>query len=221
MRFPRLRRAVSIAASPLLLTGLALGAADVPQNTMAKDLAKVSARLRAGRAGADPIVGAALDKIDRGEASASDLNAFAAYLAKKGLAQDALPVQQEALKLDPKNPLLLLNVGTLQRDLGHRSESMSAYKKSLALDPNNALAHYNIGVLLDAEGSYDNAIEEYRTALTLDPTLADPRKNPQILNNHHQTSLSILMYRLKAGALGLPLVPVPPTPKPAPPEAAH
>src|SRR5262249_28667152 len=151
-----------------------------------------------------------LDRIDRGEAGAPDLNAFAAYLAKKGLAKDALPVQQEAVRLDPKNPILLLNVGTLHRDLGQRGDATSAYKKVLSLDPNHALAHYNLGVLLDADGNYDGAIEEYRTALTLDPSLADPRKNPQILNNLHQTPLSILIYRQRAGAIGLPLVPLPP-----------
>jgi tetratricopeptide (TPR) repeat protein len=217
--FPgRFRRAIPIIICLVLLAGAAY-AADAPQNATAKNLAKEAERLRAGLAGKDPVVVAFLDKIERGEAVASDLNAFATYLAKKGLAHNALPIEQEAVRLDPKNSLLWLNVGTLQRDLGHRSEAMSSYKKSLTLDPNNALTHYNIGALLDAEGSYDAAIESYRTALTLDPTLADPRKNPQILNNRHQTALSILVYRQKAGALGLPLVPVAPTAKPALPEA--
>jgi tetratricopeptide (TPR) repeat protein len=207
-------------ALSLVLAAGAAGAAEVEEeNRTARNLAKEAERLRAGITGKDPIVIAALDTIERGEASASDLNAFATYLAKKGLAHNALPIEQEAARLEPKSSLLWLNVGTLQRDLGRRSEAMSSYKKSLTLDPNNALTHYNIGALLDADGDYDAAIESYRTALTLDPSLADPRKNPQILNNHHQTALSILVYRQRAGALGLPLVPVPAAPKPAPPEA--
>lgn len=233
----RLRNAIRIGLSFLLLAGLAgpegraAESAAPPENVTAKNLAKETERLRAGLAGKDPIAVSFLDKIEHGQASAPDLNAFAAYLAKKGLAKDALPVQQEAARLDPKNPILWLNVGTLQRDLGHRSEAMSAYKKALSLDPNNALAHYDTGVLLDADGNYDDALEEYRTAITIDPSLADPKKNPQILNNHHQIPLSILLYRQKAGAIGLPLVALPPAPvapapaapapKPASTEAPH
>ena len=149
----------------------------------------------------------ALDMIDRGEASASGPQRVRRVpRPRQGLAQDALrrPAGSGRSSIR-RTRSSWLNVGTLQRDLGRRSEAMSAYKKALALDPNNALAHYNLGVILDAEGSYDDAIEEYRSALTLDPTLADPRKNPQILNNDHLLASQHPHLPAKVGALGLPL----------------
>jgi len=173
---------------------------------MAKDLAKVSERLRAGRAGADPIVGAALDKIDRGEASASDLNAFAAYLAKRGMPKVAAAFQEYAVKLDETNPTLWLNLGTIRRTAGSNGPAETAYKKTIALDAGNALAHYNLGSLYDAQKKYDEAIEEYRRALVLDPDLADPRKNPQVVNNENLLAVKLEIYQNQAGSLGLPLL---------------
>jgi tetratricopeptide (TPR) repeat protein len=219
----RKRSAAAVAVLALVLATTTLPDARAAEakaavNQTAKNLAKVSEQLRAGVAGKDPVVLTFLDEIERGEADAADLNTFAIHLAKKGMTASGLAVQEEALRLDPKNPALWLNAGTLHRDLGRRSDAMSDYKKVLSLDPNNALAHYNIGVLLDAAGNYDAAIEAYRTALTIDPSLTDPRKNPQILNNLHRTALSLLLYRQKAGALGLPLVAVP-APPAAPPAA--
>jgi tetratricopeptide (TPR) repeat protein len=174
-----------------------------------RTLAKVQARLRTGPVGREPAGRAFLDKIDRNEATSTDLNAFATYLAKRGLTQDALAYEEEALRIDRKNPMLWLNLGTLQRDLGRTSAAASAYRRALTLDPNNALAHYNIGSIHDAAGNYDQAVEEYRIALTLDPGLADPVRNPQIVNNDRLLVVHLLLYQQRAGSLGLPLVQVP------------
>ena len=40
----------------------------------------------------------------------------------------------------------------------------------------------------------------------LDPGLADPRKNPQVVNNENLLAVELEIYHSQAGALGLPLL---------------
>lgn len=169
-------------------------------------LAKLTAALREGPIGTDPNAVAYLDLIDTGRASAAQVNDFAAYLAKRGMPRVALAFQQHALRLDRANPTLWLNLGTLHRNLLSYGPATTAFKKAIALDPNNALAHYNLGAVYDAQKNYDAAIEEYRRALVLDPDLADPRKNPQVVNNENLLAVKLEIYQNQAGSLGLPLL---------------
>ena len=169
-------------------------------------LAKLCAALREGPVGTDRNAVAYLDLIDAGKASAPQVNDFAAYLAKRGMPRVALAFQQYALRLDRQDPTLWLNLGTLHRNLRSYGPATTAFKKAIALDPNNALAHYNLGAVYDAEKDYDAAIEEYRRALVLDPDLADPRKNPQVVNNENLLAVKLEIYQNQAGSLGLPLL---------------
>jgi len=132
------------------------------------------------------------------------MNDFAGFLAKRGFIADALQYQKAAVDADVTNPVPWINLGSLHRALEHFSEAMTAYERALRLDPNNAVAHYDIGSLLDVRGAYDRAIKEYQLALTLDPQLADPKVNPQVVNNGRMLVVSLLVYQEKAGALGLP-----------------
>jgi len=169
-------------------------------------LNKIIARLREGPIGAEPNAVAYMDLIEQGRATPSQVNDFAAYLAKRGMPRIAKPFQEYALKLDKNNATLWLNLGTIQRTIGDLGDAAGSFKKTIALDPNNALAHYNLGAVYDAQKDYDAAIEEYRRALVLDPDLADPRKNPQVVNNENLLAVRLEIYQNQAGALGLPLL---------------
>jgi tetratricopeptide (TPR) repeat protein len=179
-------------------------AARLPRN-----LARAQANVRATRLGQDPTVQVYLDLIDRQGASAGQLAAFGNFLAENGLGHDALQYYDIALNLEPKDPLLWTNVGTLYRQVGDSSAALSAYNRALSLDPNNALAHYNVGAVLDAQGKYEESIEEYKLALHLDPMLGDPAYNPQAANNQRLLAVKLLLYHEQVGSLGLPLADVP------------
>jgi len=181
-------------------------------------LTKTMALVRKSAIGGDPNVTAYLELMSKGQASGAQVNDFAAYLAKRGMSKVAISFQQYALRLEPQNATLWLNLGTLQRTTGAFSSAETSFEKAIAIDPINALAHYNLGAVHDAQGDYDDAIEEYRRALVLDPGLGDPRKNPQVVNNENLLAVQLEIYQSQAGALGLPLLqmqkPSPP-PKPA------
>jgi hypothetical protein len=198
------------AASPALI---------LPDESLMKTIELV----RRSPIGNEPNSVAYLDLMTAGRASSAQVNDFAAYLAKRGMLKVAISFQEYALALDPGNTILWQNLGTIQRTNGSLGPAATAFKKAVAIDPINALAHYNLGAVYDAQGDYDNAIEEYRRALVLDPGLADPRKNPQVVNNPNLLAVKLTIYGDQAGSLGLPLLqiqkpspPPKPTPKPAP-----
>ena len=164
--------------------------------------------VRKSAVGSEPNVNAYLDRMVAGKASAAMVNDFAAYIAKRGMPKVALAFQEYAVRLDPGNTTLWLNQGTIQRTTGAFGAAVTSYEKAITLDPINALAHYNLGAVYDAQGHYDDAIEEYRRAFVLDPGLADPRKNPQVVDNENLLAVELEIYRSHSGALGLPLLQV-------------
>jgi Tetratricopeptide repeat len=189
------------------------------------DLLKLSQLMREGPLGREPNAVAYLDLIVAGKASAAQVNDFAAYVAKKGMVKIAIEYQEYATKLGPAEPVLWLNLGSMNRTIGNLGPAESAFKKALAINPNHALAHYNLGAVYDADKKYDEAIEEYRRALVLDPELADPRKNPQVVNNEYLLAVKLTIYENQSGSLGLPLLqmqkpPAPPAPAVPPKNAA-
>jgi tetratricopeptide (TPR) repeat protein len=177
--------------------------------------------LRRGPLGEEHDAVAYMDLIAGGGATPAQVNDFAAYVAKRGMPKAALTIQEHAIHMDPNNATLWANLGTIRRTSGSLGPAVTAYKKAIAIDPGNALAHYNLGAVYDAQKNYDDAIEEYRRALVLDPDLADPRKNPQVVNNENLLAVKLQIYSNQAGSMGLPLLQMQkeePKAKPAPVE---
>lgn len=177
--------------------------------TSTRQLSEVQARLRASAVGKDATTRAYLDLVDRGQATSAHLNALAIELAERGLLEDAVEYLRAALSTDREDANLWNNLGVLLRKMDKDDAAMAAFDRAVALDPNHALAHYNLGAVHDELGHYDEAIGEYRLALTLDPSLGDPTVNPQVVNNDRMLVVNLLLYQTEAGALSLPLVPIP------------
>lgn len=171
-------------------------------------LTNTIALVRKSAIGGEPNVGAYLDLMTAGKAKAAQVNDFAAYVAKRGMPKVALSFQQYALRLEPQNTTLWMNLGTIQRTTLDFGPAATSFKKAITFDPINALAHYNLGAVYDAQGHYDDAIEEYRRALVLDPGLSDPRKNPQVVNNENLLAVQLEIYHSQSASLGLPLLQV-------------
>jgi Flp pilus assembly protein TadD len=174
-----------------------------------KELARAQKNVRRTSLGRDPTVQRYLEMVDRQAASPQQLGAMGNFLAEAGMTADAVVYYDVALRLDPDDAVLWINLGTLQRQLGNYGNAASAYGKALGIDPNHAAAHYNLGAAYDALGKYDQAIEEYKVALRLDPSLGDPSVNPQAANNRSLTAVQLLLYQEQIGAAGLPMLDVP------------
>jgi len=173
------------------------------------DMARVQEIVRSGPLGKDPSIQAYLDLIDKAEASPHQLAAFGNYLESSGWPQGAIVYYEVALDLEPEDPILWLNAGTLYRKLDQQKTAIEAYHRTLSIDPNNARAHYNLGAIYDEQGKYEDAIEEYKVALLLDPALGDPATNPQVAHNERLVAVKLMLYQEKVGTMGLPLADVP------------
>lgn len=171
-------------------------------------LEKTVARLRVTNLGKDPQAVPYLDLIERGTATAPQLNDFAAYVAYRGLVGQAVEFQRAAVKLDGTQATYWLNLGTMQRALRQFGSAESAFRRAIQIDPANALAYYNLGTVLDAQEKYDDGLEAFRRALILDPKLADPRVNPQVVGNDRMLVVKLLLAQTQSGALSLPLITV-------------
>ncbi len=64
------------------------------------------------------------------------------FLAARGRTQDAKPLLQDALRLDPKLALAYQNMGLAEYVDGQRSEALASVSQAISLDPKNGLAHF-------------------------------------------------------------------------------
>src|SRR5579862_375758 len=101
------------------------------------------------------------------------LGGFAALRARP---QEAKPLLEEALQLDPKLPLAYQNVGLMQLSTGERSAALASFSRAVELDPKNALTRYLRAYLSFGERNIladDAQIEaDLRQAIALDPDFA-------------------------------------------------
>jgi len=190
-----------------------------PKSPMPSSLVKTQARMQKSPLAADPASKALLDAVQSPSVTGDQVNQLAVLLGRRGAYRDAIAYQDWAVKLTPDNPAFWVNLGTLHRALDEQSAAGSAYKRALDIDPNNAPAHYNLGAVYERQGDYDNAVDQYRIALILDPQLADPKINPQIVNNDRLLVVQLLNYSRQSGSASLPLTAAPPAAPPAPAKA--
>lgn len=90
------------------------------------------------------------------------------------LAEEAF---KNALKYDPKQATIYINLGETYRLKGMLKESVIQLEKALQLDLNHALAHNNLGHYLALQGKISEAMEHFKKALEIDPNLTIAKEN--------------------------------------------
>ncbi len=101
-------------------------------------------------------------------------------------------MMETALKNDPKNVDILIQLGNLYYDWGQDEvdregnsaqpydkwmRGISCYERALEIDPGNVNVRTDMATLMRYAGQIDQAISEYRTALKLDPRHPQARIN--------------------------------------------
>jgi arylsulfatase A-like enzyme/Tfp pilus assembly protein PilF len=97
-------------------------------------------------------------------------------ITSRGMALAALRKPAEALatfergrEVDPSNPLVLVNIGTVYLMTGDRARAREAFEGALDIDGGVARAHNSLGVIAAQEGRMAEAVERWRRAVELDP----------------------------------------------------
>jgi len=98
------------------------------------------------------------------------------FAALRGRPQEAKPLLEQALRLDPKLSLAYQNLGLMQLSAGRRSEALASFSQAVELDPKNALTRYLRAYLSFGQRNIptgDPQIEDdLRQAIALDPDFA-------------------------------------------------
>lgn len=96
---------------------------------------------------------------------------------KRGEAQRALPLLQEAVRQAPGMAFVRTHLATVYSALGMRAESEAEYLEALRLNPSDADAHNNLGVLYLNTSRDELAMERFRSAIAIRPNFASPHSN--------------------------------------------
>src|SRR5690606_2797548 len=82
---------------------------------------------------------------------------------------EALAAYAEALQQHPDNPMLLNEVGVLQRNLGKLTDATATFGRAAELQLGSADALVNLGIACQDQGHADRSIACFRKAIKLDP----------------------------------------------------
>ena len=87
----------------------------------------------------------------------------------RGHAADAYRELQEALRLDPLNPVIMVAMDGPLVAMGKDQEALQQVRKELAIDPHFYYALWGMGDLYINMGQYEEAVSAYQQALTVVP----------------------------------------------------
>jgi adenylate cyclase len=100
----------------------------------------------------------------------SALVSYAASLAVAGRREEAIPLFQKAIRLNPFGPSdLYRQFGEVLRDTGRFEEAVSAYKKAIQLAPDNITAHIHLTTTYIWMGREKEARAEAAEVLRINP----------------------------------------------------
>jgi TolB-like protein/DNA-binding winged helix-turn-helix (wHTH) protein/Tfp pilus assembly protein PilF len=86
-----------------------------------------------------------------------------------GRSDEALEQIKKAAELEPRSPVILLNVGMSYDRVGRFSESLAWYRKSIEIEPDFPGGYEKIGIHYWFEGKLDEAARWFRKAESIDP----------------------------------------------------
>ncbi len=108
--------------------------------------------------------------------------------SKMGRLDEAVAQYERALKAEPKNARVHVNLAAVLKNQGRFDDAISHCKIALDIDPKDAMAHNNLGASLEAQGKLFAAMSHYEQAVELRPDFADARGNLAAIMRQVQNS---------------------------------
>jgi tetratricopeptide (TPR) repeat protein len=102
---------------------------------------------------------------------------LAMSLQREGQWVRALEQFDRAVRIDPRNPIIRLSMGSLLAERGHWTEAGEHFRHALQFRPRDPVAHHNLAAALAKDGRWNEAIPHYREALALDPRYVEAHIN--------------------------------------------
>ncbi|HPW54516.1 MAG: tetratricopeptide repeat protein [Thermoanaerobaculaceae bacterium] len=144
---------------------------------------------------ADRAIMAYLELEKRGKATSTDLAELAVLLVNKGFPNDAEDYLRAALKLDKHNHEAMFRLGLVLQCQGRNAAACRLYRRTLRERRGHGPARFMLALAEERAGRTRAAIRDYMRAYRHAPDLADPAKNPLVLDSRLQTQALLAHYR--------------------------
>ncbi len=135
-----------------------------------------------------------LELVKSGQASSMDLADLGVLILEKGFPGDAEDYLQAALKLDRHNYEAAYRLGLVLQREGHDREAIRYYKMTLKERRGYAQARFMLALAEERCGLRGEAIRDFAKSYRYAPQLADPAKNPLVLDSDLQTEATLRHY---------------------------
>jgi len=132
---------------------------------------------------------------EAGKATSDDLADLGVLLLNKGFPQDAERYLERAVKLDKENAEARYRLGLVLQRQGKYRQAIKQYRKVAKLRPGHAYSRFMLALAEERAGHRDAAVYDYAKAYKHAPELADPAKNPLVLDSSLQLEAQLLRYR--------------------------
>jgi len=90
-------------------------------------------------------------------------------------AEDAL---HRCLALNPKNAMVWVTLGNVQREDSRPNDALASYRRALQCGPSLACIYNNIGLAYQEMGNIEEALEHFRRAIDIAPDYVEAHRNP-------------------------------------------
>ena len=110
-----------------------------------------------------------------GHADALHLSGLVAF--QRGRADEALPLIEQAVRIDDAQAMYHANLGRILQDLGRSTEAVRSYACAIDLEPETAVLRSDLAAALIALETYEEALAECERAIALDAGLAEGHLN--------------------------------------------
>jgi tetratricopeptide (TPR) repeat protein len=81
----------------------------------------------------------------------------------------AVQEYQKSIAVNPRVPIVHVNLGHAYLDWGKTGESSAAFEQALRLEPDHAKAHYGLALSHKSLGKYESALEHFTRYLEIEP----------------------------------------------------
>lgn len=143
-----------------------------------------------------------------GMATSMDLTEMAVLLVNKGFPNDAMRVLSEALKMDKRNHEAAFRMGLVLQRQGKHAKACRYYRRTLKERPGHGPARFMLALAQERSGRTRAAIRNYALAYRYATDLADPAKNPLVLDSNLQVQAFLEHHRDTVGRASYHMWPV-------------
>ncbi len=105
----------------------------------------------------------------RPDEASKDPFGYALTLLRRGELEQAIPLMESLMLVNPEDPDILYNLGMAYSDTGQLEDAIELLSQAVETDPENANAFVALGVARQRNGEMEQATEALRSAVSLDP----------------------------------------------------